>query len=282
MKYRTDSTFGNITSNFTFAAETITGAASTDTLSDISGSLTPAAINMTTDSATSYKVTLNVHSANVETYNGTVNNATSFGPIGFDCYDVVTTASSANFTNNITFAQSNGSSLPSWLTFDNTTANVSISSPSAVSSDTYTITNTYTGSLGVTFTLTTNATISIVEEITTNNTVNNTTNNTTTTPDENNNKDDDHCLNASSEGLCAFFVILIIFGVLAPVIIIGAIIYFKLRKPKVDTNRAEQLNQTEVNNVQDDNLPPTHQQNGDLNDEAMDIDKFVAEESKQI
>ena len=234
---------------------------------------------MTTDSATSYRVTLNVHSANVETYNGTVNNATSFGPIGFDCYDVITSASSANFTNNITFAQSNGSSLPSWLTFDNTTANVSISSPSAVSSDTYTITNTYTGSLGVTFTLTTNATISIVEDTTTNNTVNNTTNNTTA-PDENNNEDDNHCLNASSEGLCAFFVILIIFGVLAPVII-GAILYCKLRKPRVDTTRVEQLNQTEVNNANNSNEITTRQQNGNPYDEAVDIDKFAAEESKQ-
>ena len=220
---------------------------------------------MTTDSTTSYKVTLNVHSANVETYNGTVNSTTSLGPIGFDCYDVITSASSANFTNNITFAQSNGSSLPSWLTFDNTTANVSISNSSAASSATYTITNTYTGSLGTTFTLNKNVTISIVGD--------------TTTPE--NNEDDNHCLNASSEGFCAFFVILIIFGVLAPVIIIGAIIYCKLRKPRVDANRVEQLNQTEVNNVQDDNLPPTHQQNGNPYDEAVDIDKFAAEESKQ-
>ena len=220
---------------------------------------------MTTDSATSYKVTLNVHSANVETYNGTVNTTTTLGPIGFNCYDVVTAASSADFTNNITFAQSNGSSLPSWLTFDNTTANVSISNPSEVSSDTYTITNTYTGSLGTTFTLNKNVTISIVGD--------------TTTPE--NNEDDNHCLNASSEGFCAFFVILIIFGVLAPVIIVGAILYFKLRKPRVDANRVEQLNQTEVNNVQDDNLPPTHQQNCNPYNEAVDIDKLAAEESKQ-
>ena len=227
-----------------------------------------------------------MHSANVETYNGTVNTTTTLGPIGFNCYDVVTAASSADFTNNITFAQSNGSSLPSWLTFDNTTANVSISNPSEVSSDTYTITNTYTGSLGVTFTLTTNATISIVEDTTTNNTTTTTnttaTNNTTTTPDENSNEDDDHCLNASSEGFCALFVILIIFGVLALVIIIGAISYCKLRKPRVDTNREEQLNQAELNNANNPNEITTRQQIGDPNNEALNIDKFVAEESKQI
>ena len=261
MKYRTESTLTNITSNYTFGSETISGAASTESLSDISGSLTPEAITLTTDSATSYKVTVNVHSGNVETYNATANSASTIGPLSFDCYEVVTSASDANFSNQLTFVESTGSSLPSWLTFNASTASVSISNPSAASSDTYNITNTYTGSLGNTFALNTSLTINIVEGTTT--------------------SDDDHCLNASSEGFCALFAILIAVGVLATLIIIGVILYCKLRKPRTGRTRVEQLDPAEANNADNSNEITTRHHNVNAYDEAVDIEKFADEEGKQ-
>ena len=221
LKYRTESTFTNITSNFTFTDETITKSLSTETLSDVSGNDNLNSLTLDSLTNSSYTVTVNIFSENVETYNGTVNSTTALGPIGFDCYDTVTAATTVNFTTNqITFTESNGSSLPSWLTFDTSTANVSISTPSEIYNGTYTQTNTYTGVLGNTFTLQNNAIISLSEEV-----VNSTTNNE--------NKDDDgHCLNASSKGLCAFFIFLIVVGALIPVISIGVFLYCKLKKPK--------------------------------------------------
>ena len=148
LKYRTESTFTNITSNFTFTDETITKSLSTETLSDVSGNVNLNSLTLDSLTNSSYTVTVNIFSENVETYNGTVNSTTALGPIGFDCYDTVTAATTVDFTTNqITFAQSNGSSLPSWLTFDTSTANVSISTPSEIYNGTYTLTNTYTGVL---------------------------------------------------------------------------------------------------------------------------------------
>ena len=193
----------------------ITQTQSTDTLTNFTSGTATTTVNLTTDSATSYKVTLNVFSRDAVTYNGTVNSTTALGPIGFDCYDVITAASSANFTNNITFGQSSGSSLPSWLAFDITTTNVSISNPSEISNDTYTITNTYSGSLVGSFTLNTNAIISLAEEIiinttdTSNSTVSNSTTVSNTTTNNENNEDKDHCLNAPSDVVCGVYIALI-------------------------------------------------------------------------
>ena len=209
-------------------------------------------------------MTLNVFSSSVETYNGTVNSTTALGPIGFDCYEVVTAASTANFTNNITFAQSSGSSLPSWLTFDTSTANVSISNPSAVSNDTYTITNTYTGVLGSTFTLQTNAIISLAEEVVTNTTSNN-----------ENNSDDDHCMNASSGGLCIFYIVLIAFGAFILIAILVLSIYCKFKKPRTDMTRVNQseCNEPDYNQVQ--NRQTLGQENNGPNAEDLGIHKIT-------
>ena len=121
--------------------------------------------NLVYDTSKTYKVTANVFSMNVETYNGTANDTTALGPIGFDCYEVVTAASNANFNNSITFEQYNGSSTPSWMAFDTTTANISISNTSEISSDTYKITNSYTGVINASFTLETTAIISLAEYV---------------------------------------------------------------------------------------------------------------------
>ena len=216
-------------------------------------------------------MTVNVFSSSVETFNGTVNSTTALGPIGFDCYEVVTAASTANFTNNITFAQSSGSSLPSWLTFDTSTANVSISNPSAVSNDTYTITNTYTGVLGSTFTLQTNAIISLAEEVVTNTTSNN-----------ENNSDDDHCMNASSEGLCIFYIVLIAVGAFILIAILVLSIYCKFKKPRTDMARVNQFECDEQDNNQVQNIQTLRQENNGPNAEDLGIHKITDARVNQV
>ena len=276
MKYRTESTFDNITTNFTFINVTITKVENSETWTNNISQIRAASSSLNNDAAKSYKVTVNIFSTDVQTFNGTVNSTTALGPIGFDCYDTITPASSADFTvNQLTFAQSGGSSLPSWLTFDNATANVSISNPSEVSNDTYTITNTYTGVLGSTFTLQNNAIISLAEEV-----VTNTTTNTTTTNNENND-DDDYCLNASSKGLCGFFIFLIIGGVIILFSIIGTVLYCKLKKPKnLNKNDMTRVNQYETN--EPDNDPAADQQNDVPNLETMGMHRTTHPQDNQV
>ena len=281
MKYRTESTFDNITSNFTFGNVTITKVENSETWTNNISQITASSSSLNNDAAKSYKVTVNIFSTDVQTFSGTVNSTTALGPIGFDCYDTITPASNADFTaNQLTFAQSGGSSLPSWLTFDNATANVSISNPSEVSNDTYTITNMYTGVLGSTFTLQNNAIISLAEEV-----VTNTTTNTTTTNNENND-DDDYCLNASSKGLCGFFIFLIIGGVLLPVVIFGTILYCKHRKSKnLNKNNMTRVNQSEANEPdyeQEGNDPAADQQNDVPNLETMGMHRTTHPQDNQV
>ena len=275
LKYRTESTFTNITSNFTFTDENITKSLSTETLSDVSGNVNLNSLTLNSLTNSSYTVTVNIFSENVETYNGTVNSTTALGPIGFDCYDTVTAATTVDFTTNqITFDESNGSSLPSWLTFDTSTANVSISNPSEIYNGTYTLTNTYTGVLGNTFTLQNNAIISLSEEV-----VNSTTNNE-------NKDDDDHCLNASSKGLCAFFIFLIIVGALIPVIFIGVFLYCKLKKSKnLNKNNMTRVNQSEANEPeydQDNNAPIEEQQDDAPNIEIMGMHRITHPQDNKV
>ena len=234
-------------------------------------------------------MTLNVFSSSVETYNGTVNTTTALGPIGFDCYEVVTAASTANFTNNITFAQSSGSSLPSWLTFDTSTANVSISNPSAVSNDTYTITNTYTGVLRSTFTLETNAIISLAEEVVTNTTTNTTnttdttdTTNRNTTSNNENNSDDDHCMSASSEELCILYIVLIAVGAFILIAVLVFSIYCKFKKPKTDMTRVNQFECMEPDDNQVQNRQALRQENNGPNAEDLVIHKTTDARDNQV
>ena len=166
----------DVTSNYTimdFDDNFNTGSESAQALT-----ITAANATLDTDTDKSYKVNVNIFSDSMETYNGTVNDTTPIGPLKFDCYDVVT-ATNANFTNQLTFATKDGSSMASWMSFDSAAGNVSISIPSEVSSDNFTITNTYTGVLGNNFTLATDLTINIVEaQVVPNNSNTNTNTNT--------------------------------------------------------------------------------------------------------
>ena len=172
----------DITSNYTKETYTDTLTTGSETAQTITVTVNNA--TLTSDSDKSYKVNVNIFSDSMETYNGTVNDTTSFGPLQFDCYDVVTAATNTNFTNQLTFATKDGSSMVSWISFDSTAGNVSISIPSETSSDNFTITNTYTGVLGNNFTLATDLTINIVEAQVV-------TNNSNTNTNTNNNEDDD-------------------------------------------------------------------------------------------
>ena len=262
--YRLDNTITDISSSFNFTTVSIPHSQTTDMLS--SQSVTPNNITLYTDSDKTYKATLNIFSTNVETYTGTVNTSTSVGPIGFDCYDVSTSASNANFSNQLTFVQSNGSSFPNWMTFDSTTASVTLSIPNEESSDTYTITNSYTGVLGSTFTLTTNATISITNAT---------------------NSDDDYCLKASSEGMCAFFVILIVVGVLAPFIFVFALIYCKYkckrsRQDDISKIEQEQPGEDIQQNQESDEFFTLGQQNEMVKTETQRANQDYEVESNQV
>ena len=241
-----------------------------------SQSVTPNDITLYIDSDKTYNVTLNIFSTNVETYTRTVDTSTSVGPIEFDCYEVSTSARDANFSNQLTFAQSNGSSLPNWMTFDSTTASVSLSIPNEESSDTYTITNSYTGVFGSTFTLTTNATISLTSA--------------TTSLTNGTNSDDDYCLNASSEGLCAFFVILIVagvVGVVALVIFVSALIYCKYkckrsRQDDISKIEQEQPGEDIQQNQESDEFFTLGQQNEMVKAETQRANQDYEVESNQV
>ena len=92
--------------------------------------ITPADTNLITNTDKTYKVTLNLHSTNLETYNGTVNTTATIRPLKFDCYGVITSAATVIFSNQLTFSKSDGSDLPSWMTFNPSTGSVSTSVPS--------------------------------------------------------------------------------------------------------------------------------------------------------
>ena len=195
------------------------------------------------DSNRTYEVTANLFSANVATLEGDTN-STSLGPIEFDCYSVTTSAGRSNFSDQLSMTQNDGQAIPSWMTFDSSSATVSLSSPEASSAN-YTVTNSLVG-VYRNFTFDTNVIISISEE----------------SPQTNG--DDDHCLGASSEGLCGFFVTLIIFGVLAPVIFIAILIYVKFRAP-TGTNDMTKLDQEQ----------PDEGNGGNENDDNAEGDESV-------
>lgn len=174
-------TITDVTTNYTIEsyADTLTqGSESVQSLT-----ITAADSDLASNSDKTYKVTVNVFSDNLETYNGTVNDTRIIGPLKFDCYEVITEASSANFTNRLTFGKSDESEIANWMAFNSTTSNVSISVPSEISAENYTLKNTYTGVIVSSFTLGTNLTINITAAEDTN----------SNDDDENVNKnDDDH------------------------------------------------------------------------------------------
>ena len=166
-----------------------------------------------TDANKTYDVTANIYSTSVATLEGNVS-STSLGPVEFDCYSVTTSPSSVNFSGQLSMTQGDEQAIPSWMTFNSSSATLSLSSPE-VSSANYTVTNSLVG-LFSNLTLDTNVIINITE----------------VSSQEN----DEHCMGASSEGLCGFFVTLIIFGVLAPTIFIAILIYVKFFAPSGPSN----------------------------------------------
>ena len=235
---QTTYTLVNVTENLAFNDSAATFSQQTESTASLSVTLSDATLQ--TESDMTYEVTANIFSSSVGNLTGDTN-STSLGPVEFDCYAVTTGANTANFSNQLSMTPSDGQAIiPSWMTFDSSTAGISLTSPE-ISSGTYTVTNSYTGVV-LNFTLDTNVTINITEPVAQ-------TNNGT------NNDDDSYCLGASSEGLCAFFVILIIIGVLGPIILIAAFIYFKVKcsrgttdRTRIDQEQPNELKEGEENN----------------------------------
>ena len=246
--FRSVNPLTDVFDNYTFVHFNVTQYGDIDSPNSISS--TPVDRNLTKDTQKSYEVTVNIFSQNVEVYNHTVNTSATIGPLHFDCYSVTTAATHTNFLNYLAFSQAEGQSLPSWLTFNPTTANASISDPTTLNSDSYTIANTC---LGVTenFVLNTNLTIDIIEETSNSNNTNNNTKN-----------DEDHCLGASSEALCGVLVTVIIIVAMIPIIAIGAIVYCKYKKrPQGDRNRINENEQNDSHCESEVNRPTTNHQN---------------------
>ena len=241
-------TLANVTGNLEF--NTSISIFTLESENATSLTVTPSDTTLQTDPAKTYEVTANIFSTNVTTLTGDLN-STSLGPIEFDCYSVTTGASTANFTNQLSMTQRDGQAIPSWMEFNSSTASLSLTSPE-VSSGTYNVTNLYTGVLG-NFTLNTQILINITEVI---QQTNNQTNNEK-------NDDDDSCLGASSKGLCALFVLLIIFAVLGPIILIGLFIYFKFKRSK-GTIKKTRLNQVQPT----DEIEGEENNNGHEGDES--------------
>ena len=242
-----------MTLNYTFTEYNISHQFNSAAATSFSASNSNTSLN--TDADKSYEVTANIFSESVDLYNVSVNTASTVGPLNFDCYTINTDASDANFTNSLTFSQSEGQSLPSWLTFDASTTNVSVSNPSTGGSDNYNITNSYTGVLG-NFTLDRILTISVIDDSTNNNTNNNNTNNNTNTND-----DEDHCLNASSEALCGVLVAVIAVVALLSIIAIAIIIYCKFkRRPQLDRSRVDREEHNDSHCQSEANRPTTNRQ----------------------
>ena len=243
--FRSTNTLTDVSNNYTFVNFTSSHTDGSDTTELKTISLSDR--NLTKDTQKSYEVTVNIFSQDVEVYNHTVNTSATIGPLNFDCYSVTTAASDSNFNNTLTFSQAEGQSLPSWLTFNSTTANASISDPTALSSDSYTIANSYVGVVA-NFTLNTNLTINIIEE--------------TSTTNNNTNNDEDHCLGTSSEALCGVLVTVIIIIALIPIIAIGAIVYCKYKKrPQGDRSRINENEQNVSHCESEVNRPTTNHQN---------------------
>ena len=247
-------TITDITTNFTFTDVTLSKSLGTQSTSETTVTVTDSTFNENAD--LTYKVKANIFNSSTESYSG----VTSVGPLSFNCYNATTTGNNVNFTNNIALTQSDGSALPDWMTFNESTAMITVSNTSDVPATIYTMTNSYTGILG-NFTLVNNVSITFTEVV-----QNNTSNNTNTNNGTNNqNGDDDHCLGASSEALCGVFMTIIVVAALAFIICIGVVLYCKLKKkPENDRIRVDQQDVNESQCNQDENVPTPGQQQANI------------------
>ena len=226
----------NTSSTATFSQRNHTLASFTPTVSDPM---------FDTDSSKTYEVTANIISSNVATFEGSTKSS-SLGPVEFSCYSVTTSASSANFSNQLSMTQSDGQAIPSWMSIDSSTSTISLSS-AEVSSGDYIVINSLTG-VENNFTFDSNVTINIVLA----------------------DSDEDYCLGASNQGLCGFFVTIIIFGVLIPVILIALVIYFKF-KPEKGSNDMTKLDQEQPDEGNQDNNNVENDESVQMNQHRMEL-----------
>ena len=182
---------------------------------------------------------------------------------------MVTSPNNGSFSNNLTFAQYQSNALPSWLSFDSSSANITSTNPSTSSSDTYTITNTYTGVTGSSFALTTDLNISVTGSST------------------NSSNDDKHCFGLSSGAECGLVIFAIAFAVIAPIIAIAVIVYCKWKKARKRANRnnvQQVCNQDNAQHqpVQQQDHQPVDIQGMALETEARCIDEVYQTADNQI
>ena len=234
-------TADDVTNNFTFTSISPTQTQGTDTASDLS--ITPTASGLGYDSSKSYNVTANIHSTSTPIYTSPMNTSSTFGPIPFDCYSTTTSASNANFTSNLSFKSSDGSAVPNWVYFNPSTPEILVTDNTAVSENTYSISNAYTGVFqNVTFV--TNVTVNITSAVSSG--IQNSTNSTTTESTENTcKKENEYCLGASSNFVCGAYIALIALAVIFTSAVVFIVLYYILKKMRTGRTR--------VNNQDDEN-----------------------------
>ena len=205
---------------------------------------------------------------------------------------MMTSPNSGNFSNNLSFAQSQSNALPSWLSFDNSTPSISMTNPDTSGSDTYTITNTYTGVSGSSIALTTDLNITVIDIIAPNSTETNSTetnstetnstetnstetNSTETNSTEtnstvtnntnpNSSNDDKHCFGLSSGTECGIVITVIVLAFVIFIIVIAVFIHYNCKKAR---NRANRENARPVCNQEN----PQHQSVQQQDHQPLDI-----------
>ena len=218
---------------------------------------------------------------------------------------MITTPNNGNFSNNLTFAQSQSNALPSWLSFDGSTGNITSTNPGTLGSDSYTITNTYTSVYNSLLTLTTDLNITVIEFITPNTTDTNTTDtnttdtnttdtnttqtNTTETNSTNDNSEDDdkYCFGISSGVKCDIIITAIVLTLIVPIIAIAVIVYCKCKKAANRDNRVNVIQICNQDNGQHQSMQQLDQEPMQLQDvgpeaQARGINVFYQTPDNQL
>ena len=215
---------------------------------------------------------------------------------------MMTSPNNGSFSNNLTFAQSQSNALPSWLSFDSSTANITSADPDTLGSDTYTITNTYTGVSGSSITFTTDLNITVIEYIAPNTTETNTTETNTTetnttetnttetnstetnstetnstvtnntNPNSNSSSDDKYCFGLSSKAACGIVITVIILAVVVPIIAIAILVYRKWNKARKRANRDNAQQVCNQDNPQHQSVHQQDHQPVDIHHEEPEVE----------
>ena len=196
---------------------------------------------------------------------------------------MITTPNNGSFINNLSLAESQSNALPSWMSFNSSTAEITITDPDTVSSDLYTITNTFTSVFGSSFTLTNDLNITVIEVTVPNNTVPNNTvpNNTVSNNTNSNSEDDDYCFDTSSEIVCGIIITIIAVVVIVPVIIIGVIIYCRWSKARENSHRACVQGNDNQENIQHHSIQQQDHQPMQAQDVALETEARAINEVYQ-